>query len=132
MNDTSWLMDRLVDKLRTPGLEADEVKAILLQYEKSREWAETLDGCNFSMARDDIRAALEMRDREAAEKGGTYYYNPEFVTALKNFSSNLCIETAIELLEVSPHFMPMFEMSSPRDPMFNLLESFRRERESGS
>jgi hypothetical protein len=43
MDDTSWLMDRVVDKLRTPGLEADEVKAILLQYAKSKEWSETLD-----------------------------------------------------------------------------------------
>jgi hypothetical protein len=84
------------------------------------------------MARDDIRAALDLRDREAAEKGGTYYYNPDFITALKNFNSNPCLETAIELLAVSPYFMPMFEMNSPRDPKFNLLESFRREREPES
>ncbi len=56
---------------------------------------------------------LKMTEQEAAAKGETAYYKPEFLGVLYPFIENPSVATAVPLLQVAPFLRSYFEKCSP-------------------
>ena len=70
-------------------------------------WKETLNRCNFYLARREIGEYFQMTNREAHAKGGEYVYKKEFVDGWEKFADNPSYETAKQFLEQAPEYAPM-------------------------
>ena len=61
-----------------------------------------------------------MTEREAAEKGETAYYKPEFLKVLYPFLENPSVATAMPLLKVAPFLRSYFEECSPGGEFYEM------------
>lgn len=72
-----------------------------------------LSGVDFELARDEIANIFHIGIEEGKKKGESLIAKKEFVEAWEKFRVTPCLETAVNLLEVSPIFQEIFEKSKP-------------------
>lgn len=81
--------------------------------EPSPSWQEALQGVDFEAAKEAIAYMFAVARDEGKQQGGEYYWKQEFADAANAFMSNPCRQAAIQLLEVAPFLLPVFEGSKP-------------------
>jgi len=87
---------------------------------EGQAWSDIPKGCDLLMTAAEITDMLKMTEREAAEKGETAYYKPDFLKALSPFLENPSLATAAPLLQVAPFLRSYFENCSPGGEFYEM------------
>ena len=77
------------------------------------------EGCNFLLAREEIKNAFDFANKEANKKGEQIYFDPELVKAWNEFKDNPTEMTADALLQIAPMLQQYFKESSPGGTIYN-------------
>lgn len=74
-------------------------------------WKQTLNGCNFFMARRAIAYVFHVANQQADAEGNQFIVKKELAEGWEQFSTNPCYDTAVQFLMVTPNFLPYFDGS---------------------
>jgi hypothetical protein len=72
-------------------------------------WKQTLQTCNFFMARRGVAYVFRLANQQAKAEGEQCFWKKEMVDAWEHFSLNPCYETAVRFVTTSPPIFSYFD-----------------------